>query len=288
MRGPPCSLDHGDRARATADRPVPLGPILGRRGTSTPFGILLVSLASGQTVRHLTLDQGIEGSNPSSPATPSRVQWPSDAAGGLGREPKHELLAGREAVGHLPCGGTQYSRLDRHLRLEVEVETPGIGTHHQPTAVHNYLVHRLDQPRVLLPPLRERRVAIVTLFDHQVDDRQASRAVGVVAATVRPAADGADEPARGVELECDDKALGQGHGPARLIDDLGEHPRAHEGRRGRAVGGHRASIRAVVRLGEGRPGEEHEAEGDCARDDDSSFDTHPDWVARPTSSVTTP
>jgi hypothetical protein len=36
-------------------------------------------LASGQTVRHLTLDQGIEGSNPSSPAnspTETGLPWP--------------------------------------------------------------------------------------------------------------------------------------------------------------------------------------------------------------------
>ncbi len=41
-----------------------------QEGPSTRFGILHSSLASGQTVRHLTLDQGIEGSNPSSPAIP--------------------------------------------------------------------------------------------------------------------------------------------------------------------------------------------------------------------------
>ena len=37
-------------------------------------GILCGSLASGQTVRHLTLDQGIEGSNPSSPANSLSVK----------------------------------------------------------------------------------------------------------------------------------------------------------------------------------------------------------------------
>src|SRR5207245_1499121 len=39
-------------------------------GPECPFAILPASLASGQTVRHLTLDQEIQGSNPCSPATP--------------------------------------------------------------------------------------------------------------------------------------------------------------------------------------------------------------------------
>lgn len=39
-----------------------------------PFAIIDGALASGLMVRHLILDQGIEGSNPSSPANPLAVR----------------------------------------------------------------------------------------------------------------------------------------------------------------------------------------------------------------------
>ena len=64
------------------------GPWLSRLTPRGRLGRLeRASLASGLTVRHLTLDQGIEGSNPSSPANPQLVVaavdlevWADDAA----------------------------------------------------------------------------------------------------------------------------------------------------------------------------------------------------------------
>ena len=62
----------GAKAGPVCDGPyVATLPIRGRDPSSACPGrgiIPVGALASGQTVRHLTLDQGIEGSNPSSPA----------------------------------------------------------------------------------------------------------------------------------------------------------------------------------------------------------------------------
>jgi hypothetical protein len=74
------------------------------------------TLASGQTVRHLTLDQGIEGSNPSSPAnfpTLSKAKTPRPSR--LGPEERwkcpsrkkqgHDSPALRGGLGWRRCGG---------------------------------------------------------------------------------------------------------------------------------------------------------------------------------------
>ena len=59
------------------------GPVQRGRGRRSAGGdrcaIIGTPLARGSTVEHLTLDQGVPGSNPGAPATSSIASWSADA-----------------------------------------------------------------------------------------------------------------------------------------------------------------------------------------------------------------
>ena len=127
--------EDGDRLaqpQIAEGRPLQQRPAGTIGSEAAPFARLgAASLASGQTVRHLTLDQGIEGSNPSSPANPcprERMMKPRIFLGSSTQQEKllQALTRGLEDIADVEPWTTVFnpgvSTLDRLVELTHEVD----------------------------------------------------------------------------------------------------------------------------------------------------------------------